>query len=112
MEIVLRARNGAVAEDFKDIIEEKLQSMHRFNVAIDRIEVEVIHEGNPKLGKNAHKVILTSRGSGPLFKSESSGFNDLAAFDDAVKNFELQIRKAHEKSKNIRRGSIRRESAH
>jgi ribosomal subunit interface protein len=110
MEIILRARNAVVAEDFKDITSEKLQSLQRFSVAIDRIELEVIHESNPKFGKKSHKVVLTSRGSGPLLRSESYGFNDLAAFDDAVKNLELQIRKVHERSKEILRGSIRKET--
>ena len=79
--------------------------------AIDRIELEVIHESNPKFGKKSHKVVLTSRGSGPLLRSESYGFNDLAAFDDAVENLELQIRKVHERSKEILRGSIRKETS-
>lgn len=111
MEIIIHSRNAALAEDFKKIALEKLESMNRFKVKIDRIELEVIHEGNPRLGKKSHKVILTSRGSGPLLRSESSDFNDLAAFDGAIKNFELQIRKVHEKSKDIERGSIRNKPA-
>ena len=84
-----------------------LQSLLRFNVALDRVEVEVTHEQNPKQGKQSHKVVLTSKGSGPLVRAEALDFNDVAAFDLAAKSFELQLRKIHEKSKNYSRDSIK-----
>jgi len=34
------------------------------------------------------------------------GFNDLAAFDKAVASLELQIRKIHERSKDVPRESV------
>ena len=86
----------------------KLQSMDRFKVLIDRIEVEVLHEGNPRQGKKSHRVVLTSHGAGPLVRAEGVGFNDVAAFDVAVKSFELQLRKIHERSKDVRHESVRR----
>ena len=110
MKIVLHARQAHLAEDFKVIVEEKLQSMDRFSVAIDRVEVEIIHEGNPRQGKLSHRVILTSHGSGPLLRAQAAAFNDLAAFDLAIKNFELQIRKNHEKSKDVSHDSVRKQA--
>lgn len=107
MQIVFHTRQAHLAEDFKDIASEKLKSLIRFNVELDRIEVEVTHEQNPKQGKQSHKVVLTSKGAGPLVRAEAVEFNDLAAFDDAVKSFELQLRKIHEKSKDHSRESIK-----
>ena len=107
MQIVFHTRQANLAEDFKDITSEKLKSLLRFNVPLDRVEVEITHEQNPKLGKQSHKVVLTSKGSGPLVRAEAMDFNDLAAFDLAVKSFELQLRKIHEKSKNHSRQSIK-----
>jgi ribosome-associated translation inhibitor RaiA len=52
-------------------------------------------------------VILTSHGSGPLLRAEASEFNDLAAFDAAMKIFDIQIRKIHEKSKDHNRETLR-----
>jgi ribosome-associated translation inhibitor RaiA len=40
-------------------------------------------------------------------RAEAAEFNDLAAFDAAIKNFELQIRKHHEKSKSRSRETLR-----
>jgi ribosomal subunit interface protein len=81
--------------------------MERFNVRIDRIEVEVIHEQNPRQGKHSHKVVIASHGAGPALRAEATEFNDVAAFDVAIKNIELQIRKIHEKNKDHGRETIR-----
>ncbi len=107
MKIIIHTRHADLASDFNEIVENKLHSMERFSVVIDRIEVEVLHEANPRQGKHSHRVILTSHGSGPSLRAEASEFNDLAAFDEAVKNIELQIRKIHERSKSFSRETIR-----
>jgi ribosomal subunit interface protein len=106
MKIVIHARHAELAEDFREIAQEKLMSMERFSVTIDRVEVEILHEQNPRQGKHAHRVILTSHGTGPLMRAEAAEF-DLAAFDEAIKSFELQIRKHHEKSKSHDRETLR-----
>jgi ribosome-associated translation inhibitor RaiA len=41
-------------------------------------------------------------------RAEGAGFNDVAAFDKAVSALELQIRKKHEKSKDISHESVRK----
>ncbi|MEI7696975.1 MAG: ribosome-associated translation inhibitor RaiA [Actinomycetes bacterium] len=108
MKIHIHTRNADLAEDFRTIVEEKLNSMERFSVTIDRVEVEILHEANPRQGKNSHRVILTSHGAGPLLKSEAAEFNDLAAFDTAVKAFALQVRKIHERTKDYDRDTLRK----
>jgi ribosomal subunit interface protein len=107
MEIIIHARNGALAEDFREIVQEKLSSMDRFSIPIDRVEVEVFHEVNPRQGKHSHRVTVTSHGTGPLIRATGAEFNDLAAFDAAIKVFDLQIRKLHEKSKDFDRETLR-----
>lgn len=107
MNIIIHTRHAELASDFKSIAEEKLHSMERFSVIIDRVEVEITHEANPRQGKHSHKVVITSHGSGPLLRAEATGFNDLAAFDEAITNIELQIRKIHEKDKSHDRKTLR-----
>jgi len=51
---------------------------------------------------------LTSHGSGPLIRAEAAEFNDLAAFDTAIKAFALQIRKFHERTKDHNRETLRK----
>jgi len=91
MKLVIHSRHAALAEDFSQIVEEKIHSLERFSVLIERIEVEIVHEANPRQGKQAHHVIITTHGAGPLMRAQAQSFNDLAAFDEAVKSIELQI---------------------
>lgn len=108
MEIVIHARNANLAEDFREIATEKLRSLDRFSVKVESIKVEVKHEANPRFGKSSHEVHLTTTGAGPFMRAEGTGFNDLAAFDKAVTALELQIRKIHEKSKDVSHESLRK----
>lgn len=107
MDISIRAHKAVLAEDFKNITEEKLLSMERFNIPIERIVVEVLRENNPSQGKLSHRVNLTTHGVGPFIRAEGVGHNDVSAFDDAVGSFELQLRKVHERRKDIPRDSLR-----
>jgi len=108
MKIFIHARHAELAADFREIAEEKLRTMERFSVTIERVEVEILHELNPRQGKRSHLVILTTHGSGPLMRAEAAEFNDVAAFDGAIKNFELQIRKHHERSQSFSRETLRK----
>ena len=108
MEIVIHARNANLAEDFKGIATEKLKTLDRFSVKIESVKVEIKHEQNPRFGKSSHEVFLTTSGAGPFMRAEGSGFNDLAAFDKAVTALEFQLRKIHEKSKDIGHESLRK----
>ncbi|MFM6940491.1 MAG: ribosome hibernation-promoting factor, HPF/YfiA family [Candidatus Planktophila sp.] len=107
MKINIHTRHADLASDFKEIAEEKLQSMERFNVLIERVDVEVTHEANPHQGKHSHRVVIASHGAGPSLRAEATEFNDVAAFDVAIKSIELQIRKIHEKNKDYDRQTIR-----
>ena len=107
MEIIFHTRNGVLAEDFRSIASDKLKTLQRFSVVIDGIKVEIIHEPNPRFGKTSHAVTLSTHGSGPFLRAEGQAFNDLAAFDLAVKSLELQLRKAHERIKEIGHESLR-----
>ena len=107
LKILIHSRNGALAEDFREIAESKLKSLARFSIEIDEIKVEIKHEANPHFGKSSHEVILTTHGAGPFIRSEGAGFNDVAAFDSAVEALELQLRKAHERIKDVSHDSVK-----
>lgn len=107
MQIIIHSKKKALAEDFEEIAHERLGRLERFKVKIDRIDLYVTHESNPRQGKNAHHVVITTHGSGPLIRAEASGFNDLAAFDEAAERMELQFRKLHERNKSIRHETLR-----
>jgi ribosomal subunit interface protein len=107
MEIIFHTRHAVLAEDFRSIASDKLRTLQRFGIVVDGIRVEIIHEPNPRFGKSSHAVTLSTNGSGPFLRAEGQAFNDLAAFDMAVKSLELQLRKAHERIKDYPHESLR-----
>jgi ribosomal subunit interface protein len=108
VKIIIHNHGAVLASDFREISTERLERLLRFNVPIERIEVDVKHETNPRFGKKSHHVILTTHGSGPLVRAEGEGFNDLAAFDIAAEAIELQLRKKHERNKDVDRTTLRK----
>lgn len=110
MEITIHSKKLTLAEDFETIARERLERLERFKITIDRIDVTVTHEANPRHGKSSHRVLISSHGSGPLVRAESTSFNDLSAFDTAIERIELQLRKLHEKSKSIKHETLRNRS--
>lgn len=108
MKIIIHNHGATLAADFHEIATERLERLERFSVPIERIYVDVRHEVNPRFGKHSHRVIVASHGAGPLLRGEGAGFNDLAAFDEAAEAIELQLRKRHERSKEIDRTTVRK----
>lgn len=112
MRITIHAHDISLAEDFVEIAKERLHRLERFNIILDRLVVDVKHEANPHFGKSSsHLVRITSHGAGPLVRAEGRGFNDLAAFDVAAEAVELQLRKRHEKARDISHDTLRKRKA-
>lgn len=108
MKIIIHNHGAALAADFSEISTERLERLSRFSIPIERVDVDVKHEANPRFGKKSHRVVLTTHGSGPLIRAEGEGFNDLAAFDEAAEALELQLRKKHERNKDVDRTTLRK----
>lgn len=108
MKIIVHNHGATLAADFAEISTERLERLSRFNIPIDRIDLDIRHETNPHFGKNSHRVVITTHGSGPLVRAVGEGFNDLAAFDEAAEAIELQLRKHHERAKDFDRTTLRK----
>ena len=108
MKVVIHNHGTALASDFEEIAISRLERLERFSIPIERIYIDVRHEVNPRFGKHSHRVAVTSHGARPLLRGEGTGFNDLSAFDEAAEAIELQLRKRHERSKDIDRTTVRK----
>ncbi len=107
MDIQIHSKTSHLSDPFKERVHDRLSRMERFGVKIDRVDVEVNLEQNPRHGDGAHKVQLTSRGAGPLVRAEAANSDNISAFDMAAEKFELQLRKAHERSKDVKHASLK-----
>ena len=62
VEIVVRGRHVDVSSRFREQANEKLSRVERFGQPIQRVDVELSKEQNPRLADRAFEVELTCRG--------------------------------------------------
>ena len=94
MEIVVRGRNVEVPEHFRQHVEDKVGQLERFDAKIERLDVELLHEKNPRQSANCQRVEITLRGKGPVVRAEACAADFQSALDAAVGKLENRLRRA------------------
>ncbi|MGY1838285.1 MULTISPECIES: ribosome hibernation-promoting factor, HPF/YfiA family [unclassified Modestobacter] len=97
MEIVVRGRNVEVPEHFRTHVEDKVGQLERFDGKLIRIDVELLHEKNPRQSAIAQRVEITLRGKGPVARAEASAHDFYAALELAVEKVENRLRRANDR---------------
>src|SRR3954467_4397364 len=95
MEIVVRGRNVEVPEHFRTHVEDKVGQLERFDGKVIRIDVELLHEKNPRQSANCQRVEITLRGKGPVARAEACAPDFYAALELAAGKLENRMRRAN-----------------
>ncbi len=108
MEIVVNGRNSEISERFREHVEEKLLRLEKYDARqkINRVEVEVTHEKNPRQHDKAAKVEMTLRSRGPAVRAEAASTDQHSALDAAIDKLESRLRKSVDR-KRIHHGDKR-----
>ena len=108
MEIVVNGRNSEISERFREHVAEKLVRLEKYDARqkINRVEVEVTHEKNPRQHDTAAKVEMTLRSRGPAVRAEATSTDQHSALDAAIDKLESRLRRAADR-KRIHRGDKR-----
>jgi ribosome-associated translation inhibitor RaiA len=64
------------------------------------VDVEVIHEANPRQAESAERVEITVRGKGPVLRAEAAAGDRYSAFDLALSKLLEQARRVHDRRKS------------
>lgn len=104
MEIVVTGRNSEISERFRSHVAEKLQRIEKFEgrQRINRVEVEVTHEKNPRQHDKAARVEMTLSSRGPAVRVEATSTDQHSALDAAVDKLEGRLRKVVERQRRHR----------
>jgi ribosomal subunit interface protein len=94
VDIVVKGRQVDLSERFRDHVTERLEKVERFDPKIQRVDVEVSKEHNPRLADRALRVELTIRSRGPVVRAEAAADDKYAALDVACSRLEARLRKA------------------
>jgi len=97
MEIVVRGRNVEVPEHFRQKVEDKVGQLERFDGKVIRIDVELLHEKNPRQSANCQRVEITLRGKGPVARAEACAPDFYAALELAAGKLENRMRRANDR---------------
>ena len=101
MEIVVNGRNSEISERFREHVEEKLLRLEKYDSRqkINRVEVEVTHEKNPRQHDTAARVEMTLLSRGPAVRAEAASTDQHSALDAAIDKLESRLRRAADRSR-------------
>src|SRR5699024_4469076 len=71
VEIAITGRNVNVSDRLRDYLDEKLAKVPQLEPRVQRIEVMVSHEPNPRQAKASERVEITLRSKGPVVRAEA-----------------------------------------
>lgn len=106
MEIAITGRHVNVSDRLREYLDTKLSKVPQLDPRVQRIEVMVSHEPNPRQAKVSERVEITCHSKGPVIRAEAGHDDRQAAVDLAVDKLLERLRRAHDK-RNVLRGRRR-----
>ncbi|MBX6752460.1 MAG: ribosome-associated translation inhibitor RaiA [Micromonosporaceae bacterium] len=94
MDIIVKGRNVEVPDHFRVHVSDKLRRIERFDHKIIEIDVELLHERNPRQSDNCQRVEITCVSRGPVVRAEASAPDFYAALEKAIDKLESRLRRA------------------
>ena len=104
MDIVVKGRNVEVPDHYREHVAGKLAPSERLDSRVIRIDVELMHEKNPRQSDRCQRVEITCYSKGPVIRAEAAAADFYAALDAAVLKLEARLRKAHDR-RRVHHGS-------
>lgn len=96
MNLILSGRGVELDDALRDYATEKLSRAQRFFDRIIKMEVELLHERNPRV-KDPDRVEITVKTPKETLRVHGEGIDHFAAIDVAAGRLEAQIRKHKER---------------
>ena len=109
-QVTIRGRNVEVPEHFASRINTKLAKIEKMSPAIQRFDVILLHENNPRLSKVSQRIEITLKGKSGVARAEAAEDTFYAALESAVAKLERQMRKARTRRKISQSGHRRPQS--
>lgn len=99
MEIVVTARHTEVSERFRRHLEEKLSKVEQLAPRVQRLDVALSHESNPRQAQKCKRVEITVRAKGPVIRAEACAEDPYVALDLAQEKLLERLRRARDRKK-------------
>jgi len=93
----IHGRNTEIANDVRDLAQEKVEHAARIFDDITSVDVEFSESGNPRRNDARYRVEITSSAAGQIVRVESQASDARAALDTASDKYERQLRRLKER---------------
>jgi ribosomal subunit interface protein len=103
VDIVVKGRNVEVPDHYRAHVAEKLQKVERYDQKLIRIDVELLHERNPRQSDHCQRVEITCYSRGPVVRAEACAADFYAALDCAIAKLQTRLRRAADR-RRVHRG--------
>ncbi len=103
MEIVVVGRHTEIKDRFRRHVEDKLAKVEKFAQDIQRIDVVVTYERNPRQADHAERVEVTVRGKGPVVRAEAAASDRYGALDLVQERLLERLRRMRDRAKDRRK---------
>jgi ribosomal subunit interface protein len=94
VDVVVKGRNVEVPEHFRTHVTEKLHRIERYDHKIIEVDVELLHERNPRQSDNCQRVEITCFSRGPVVRAEACAADFYAALERATDKLDARLRRA------------------
>src|SRR4029453_12467108 len=99
MDVVVTGRHCESADRYRSHVEEKLARLEKHDHRIQRVQVEVDCEPNPRQRDRAVRIELTAFSKGPVIRAEAAATDKMAALDLALDKMASQMRRAADRGR-------------
>lgn len=106
MDVVVTGRHCEVSDRFRSHVQEKLEKLEKLDHRIQRVQVELEKERNPRQHDRAVRIELTAFSKGPVIRAEAAAEDKMGALDLAVDKMASQMRRAADR-RRVHRGKHR-----
>jgi ribosomal subunit interface protein len=103
VDIVVKGRNVEVPDHYRVHVAEKLQKVERYDQKIQRIDVELFHERNPRQSERCQHVEITCVSRGPVVRAQAIAGDFYSALDLASSKLEQRLRRSADR-RRVHRG--------
>ena len=94
MDVVVKGRNVEVPDHFRVHVSDKLRRIERYDNKIIEIDVELLHERNPRQSDSCQRIEITCVSRGPVVRAEACAPDFYAALEKASAKLESRLRRA------------------
>lgn len=103
MDIVVKGRNVEVPDHYRNQVTDKLGKAVRYDQKIIRVDVELLHERNPRQADHCQRVEITCFSRGPVVRAEAGARDFSTALDEAITKLHRRLRRAADRRRVHRR---------